>query len=226
MWQPGLSFAAWSTTGVSVLEPIIMGSALSKEDKTNYLSKTLQVFRKSMAGERRTTSWDFSVLWDILALNRPLNRSSGYRSKRRDGEEEKLHTDKIKKPTERTWSITRHRNQNLGMSSNFLRRGKPCKFFPGESEGGVKWKCLFNQICPWRNPSFSHTWKNDLKRCERHISPQHLQTQPLPPAWGEMPEKYKTTHFFLFLITNYFREALMALFELSQSSEAETAMEI
>lgn len=175
MWQPGLSFAAWSTTGVSALEPIIMGSALPKEDKTSYLSKTLQVFTKSIAGERRTTSGDFGVLWDILTLNHLPKWAPDRGVRKGAGEQKKRHTDKIIKPTERTCSITRHRNQNLGMSSNFLRRGKPCKFFPGESGGGVKWKCLFNPICPWRNPSFSHTWKNDLKRCERRLSP------PTPP---------------------------------------------
>lgn len=62
MWQHGLSFVARGTTGVSAPEPAIMGVCSPKGDKTSYLSKTLQVFAKSIAGERRTTSGDFGVV--------------------------------------------------------------------------------------------------------------------------------------------------------------------
>lgn len=38
------------------------GVCTPEGDKMSYLSKTLQVFIKSIAGERRTTSGDFSVV--------------------------------------------------------------------------------------------------------------------------------------------------------------------
>lgn len=38
------------------------GVCFPKGDKTSYLSKALQVFTKSIGGERRTTSEDFSAV--------------------------------------------------------------------------------------------------------------------------------------------------------------------
>lgn len=151
MWQHGLLFAACSTMGVSAPEPMIIGSAFPKEDKTSYLSKTLQVFTKSVAGERRTTSGGFSVVWDILALNHLPKEASDTGGDRGRWGGETANTDEIKKPGERTCGITRHRNQNFSMSSNFPRRGKPGKSPPPpprETGGGVKRKCLFNPVRP------------------------------------------------------------------------------
>lgn len=66
MWQHGLSFAPYGTTGY-LLRSRDNGVCSPKGDKTSYLSKTLQVFIKSIAGERRTTSGDFSVVLDSPA---------------------------------------------------------------------------------------------------------------------------------------------------------------
>lgn len=43
-------------------KPAIIGVCSPKGDKSSYLSRTLQVFAKSIAGERRTTGGDFNVV--------------------------------------------------------------------------------------------------------------------------------------------------------------------
>lgn len=43
-------------------ELAIMGVCSPKGDKLSYLSRTLQVFTKSIVGERRTTGRDFNVV--------------------------------------------------------------------------------------------------------------------------------------------------------------------
>lgn len=149
------------------------GVCSPKGDKTSYLSKTLQVFAKSIAGERRTTSGDFDVVWDALPLSPSLTR--------------------LNKPPMKTRHITHHQGAEFRHVVKLPEERKAQQVFPESWEEAWKRKCFFHLIRPRRNPSFNRTSKKIW-----HITPDTYKRQPPVPAWGRMPKKYKTTHFFYF----------------------------
>lgn len=140
-------------------------------------------------------------------------RGFRYRKGAREvGEEEESYADKIKQaPNEDSRYHTSQRSRIFGMSSNFPRRGKPSKFFPESWEEVWMWKHLFNLICPRRNPSFNHT-SIKIRGVARDTSPLTPTTASLRSQPEERCQRNTKQPTFLFLITNYFREALMALF--------------
>lgn len=179
-----------------------------KEDKTASYQRRCRCSQSRLRvnGEQFVR---ISALCETLAFNRPSKRGFGYRRERKRNEES--YADEITKPLVRTHSIACHRNQNLGLSSNILWRRKAGKFFPGRQE-----KVWRQNIClTW----YVHEGIPPLATVQENISPLS-STSPL--SLRKDARETQNKPFFLFLITNYFREALMALFELSQSSEAET----
>lgn len=221
MWQHGLLFAACSTMGVSAPEPMIIGSAFLKKIRL----ATYQRHCRCSQSQLRVKGEQLVGIW---ALCETFSHWTNFPKRLQIQEETEgggnvkdCYTDKIKQPAERTCSITRHRNQNFGMSSNFLRRGKPSKFSPERweevwSESVCLTWCVHKEMLPlatvgkiiWigvKGTSAPHTSRHSLLS----LLEQGCQINTKQPS-------------FLFLITNYFRKALMALFELSQSSEEKT----